>query len=76
MSNVLKLQREVGETVVIPEIDCTITVEDIDDDGVVTLSFNAPRSVEILRLEVWQRSQRNAGLRVTGERPTGVIRES
>lgn len=72
----LKLQREIGETVVIPDIDCTVTVEDVGDDGVVTLSFNAPRSVDILRLEVWQRSQRQAGVRVTGERPTGVIRDS
>jgi len=72
---VLRLFRNIGETVVIPSIDCSITVEDVDDDGVVTLAFNAPRSVEIVRLEVWQRNQREKGASIWGERPTGTVRE-
>lgn len=71
----LRLFRDIGETVVIPSIDCSITVEDVDDDGVVTLTFNAPRNVEIVRLEVWQRKQREMGASILGERPTGTVRE-
>ena len=71
----LRLFRDIGETVVIPVIDCSITVEDVDDDGVVTLTFNAPRSVEIVRLEVWQRRPREMGASILGERPTGTVRE-
>lgn len=71
----LRLVRDIGETVVIPAIDCAITVEDVDDDGVVTLSFNAPRNVEIVRLEVWQRKQREMGASILGERPTGSVKE-
>ena len=71
----LRLFRNIGETVVIPVIDCLITVEGVDDDGIVTLTFSAPRSVEIVRLEVWQRKQREMGASILGERPTGTARE-
>jgi sRNA-binding carbon storage regulator CsrA len=42
---------------------------------VVTLTFNAPRNVEIARLEVWQRKQREMGASILGERPTGTVRD-
>ena len=50
----LVLTRKVGEAIVIPEFDITITLLEVNG-GKVRLGIKAPAEVAVHRLEVWNR---------------------
>jgi carbon storage regulator len=50
----LVLARKVGERIVVPQCELTITVTGIHGNA-VRLAFEAPAEVEVYREEVWQR---------------------
>jgi carbon storage regulator len=65
----LVLSRKLGEQVVIPHSEMTVTVVAIEGNN-VRLGFTAPRSVEVYRQELLEKVQgaECAGLAVTKQR--------
>ena len=55
----LVLSRKVGEKIVLPEFDITITVVEISGSR-VRLGFTAPAGVPVHREEVWKRISEGA----------------
>jgi carbon storage regulator len=49
----LVLSRKIGERIVIPDCDLTITVVAVEG-GKVKLGFSAPKEVAVFREEVWR----------------------
>jgi carbon storage regulator len=52
----LVLSRKVGERIVVPQFDLTVTIAAIDGHR-VRLAFSAPPEVAVFREELWQRCE-------------------
>lgn len=52
----LVLSRQLGERIVLPSVEVTITVLSLRGNQ-VSLGIDAPRTVAVHRAEVWQRLQ-------------------
>jgi carbon storage regulator len=52
----LVLTRKLGETVVLPDLDISVTILDVGN-GKVRVGISAPSTVRIHRQEVWERIQ-------------------
>ena len=55
----LVLSRKVGERIVVPQCELTVTVLEISGNH-IRLGFSAPENVRILREEVWREMQQPA----------------
>jgi carbon storage regulator len=56
----LVLSRKLGERIVIPEIDLTLTVVAIEGNS-VRLGITAPNEIGVYREELWNRVNSNPG---------------
>ena len=55
----LILARKRGEEIVIPDVNLTIRVVEVRQNGVVRLGFDAPKEVAVLRKEISEPTQQS-----------------
>ena len=69
----LVLSRKIGERMVIPDCDLTITVVAVEG-GKVKLGFSAPKEVAVFREEVWRQIDEEANALRPGRSAGSVLK--